>query len=438
MALISSIRGFKDILPDETGLWRHVEATADRIFADFGLREIRVPILEKTELFKRGIGDTTDIVEKEMYTFEDRGGDSLTLRPEATASVIRSYLEHHLHQAEPVSKLYTMGPMFRRERPQKGRYRQFHQINVEILGSEDPMVDGELLFMLMHFLRELNLPGLKLEINSLGCPACRPLFKERVLAFLDKGSNDLCGDCRRRIHSNPLRVFDCKNEDCRALMGDAPIILDSLCGDCSDHFDSVRRYLGSLEVPFIINGMMVRGLDYYRRTAFEVTTTALGAQNAVAGGGRYDGLTEQLGGPDLPGIGFALGVERLISLITADNNIFNKKPLLYIATLGGKAREFAFTLAIALKKEGVPVEMDYSDRGLKGQMKRSDKLGCRFTLIIGDDELSRKEAPLRDMKEGGQHLISLDNPGQLAGELNRISTVPQDSGNDTNNCNNNQ
>ncbi|HET56865.1 MAG TPA: histidine--tRNA ligase, partial [Deltaproteobacteria bacterium] len=292
--MITSVRGFKDILPDETGRWRHVEDTARRIFSSFGLREIRIPILEKTELFSRGIGDTTDIVEKEMYTFDDRGGDSLTLRPEATASVVRAYLEHHLHQHEAVSKLYTMGPMFRRERPQKGRYRQFHQINVEVFGSADPRTDAELLFMLVLFLGELGLPGLQLEINSLGCPRCRPVFKERVITFLDARRDELCDDCRRRLDTNPLRVFDCKNEGCRRLVEKAPVILDSLCDECAAHFDELKRYLEALDVPFVVNGGMVRGLDYYRRTAFEVTTTALGAQNAVAGGGRYDGLTEQL------------------------------------------------------------------------------------------------------------------------------------------------
>lgn len=439
MALIPSVRGFKDILPDETGFWRYVEDTARDIFTRFGFREIRVPILEKTELFKRGIGDTTDIVEKEMYTFEDRGGESLTLRPEATAPVIRSYLEHHLYQSEPVSKLYTIGPMFRRERPQKGRFRQFHQVNVEVLGSGHSMVDAELLFMLVHLLEEFRLPDLKLEINSLGCPLCRPLFKGRVLSFLEGKSVDLCADCRRRLRGNPLRVFDCKNEECRSIIEGAPMILDSLCEECIVHFDSVRRYLERLGVDYTVNGAMVRGLDYYRRTAFEVTSTALGAQNAIAGGGRYDGLTAQLGGPDLPGIGFAIGMERLISLMPAKKEDFNTSPLLYIAALGPHARERAFLLANVLRKKGIVVEMDYSDRGLKGQMKRSDKLGCRFTLIIGDDELVRDEAPLRDMKAGGQRTVSLKDAALLARELAGTSTEPRTSGNAAdNNLDNNQ
>ncbi|MDD5475017.1 MAG: histidine--tRNA ligase [Syntrophales bacterium] len=436
MTLITSLRGFKDILPDETVAWRQVETRARLIFARFGLREIRVPILEKTELFSRGIGDATDIVEKEMYTFTDRGGDSLTMRPEATASVIRSYLEHGMYQSESVSKLYTMGPMFRRERPQKGRYRQFHQINVEFLGSEDPRLDGELLFMLVFFLEDLGLPDLRLEINSLGCPACRPAFKERVREFLDSSKGRLCEDCRRRLDNNPLRVFDCKNEGCRILIDGAPAILDSLCGECEDHFTRLRGYLKALGVDYVINGMMVRGLDYYRRTAFEVTTTSLGSQNAVAGGGRYDGLTEQLGGPDIPGIGFAIGMERLISLIPDSNLGLNESPLLYIATLGEDALDFSYLLSISLKKEGITTEIDFSDRGLKSQMKRSNRLGCRFTLIIGENEMTLKKAELRDMKEGTQRSLSLENPAELALELSRLAaTADNDPGN--NNIRNN-
>ena len=427
MPLITSVRGFKDILPDETGAWRHLEDTARRIFTDFGLREIRVPILEKTDLFRRGIGDTTDIVEKEMYTFTDRGGDSLTLRPEATASVIRSYLEHHLYQADTVLKLYTMGPMFRRERPQRGRYRQFHQVNVEFLGSEDPRVDGELIFMLLHFLEELAIPNLNLEINSLGCPACRPAFRDRIRGFLDAGKDGLCEDCLRRFDTNPLRVFDCKSEECRSQIDGAPLILDSLCDECSFHFNDLQRYLETLGAPYVVNGRMVRGLDYYRRTAFEVISSSLGAQNAVAGGGRYDGLTEQLGGPDIPGIGFAIGVERLLALMPAGPGNGNDTPLLFIASLGRKADDFAFILSMSLKKAGITTEMDFSGKGLKGQMKRSDRLGCRFTLIIGDDELVRKQAQLRDMKTGTQRILSLENPVDTARELGRFAVAANDA-----------
>jgi len=257
--------------------------------------------LEKTELFKRGIGEATDIVEKEMYTFLDRGNEYLTMRPEATASVIRAYIEHHIYEKDPVAKLFTIGPMFRRERPQKGRFRQFHQINVEFLGQEDPRIDAELMSMLMYFLSEVGLDNLKLEINSLGCDKCRPAFREKIISFLRNREDKLCEDCRRRLVTNPLRIFDCKNESCQEIISGAPVILDFICASCGEHFDKVKEHIEILGVSYTINKRMVRGLDYYTRTAFEITTQSLGAQNAVTGGGRYDGLVQMLGGPDISG-----------------------------------------------------------------------------------------------------------------------------------------
>jgi len=417
MASITSVRGFKDILPEEMSKWHYVEEIARRVFSHFGVKEIRVPLLEKTELFKRGIGEATDIVEKEMYTFLDRGGDYLTLRPEATASVIRAYLEHHLYAKEPLSKLYTMGPMFRRERPQKGRFRQFHQINVEFLGLSDPRIDSELIFMLIHFLYAVGLKDLTLEINSLGCPLCRPAFRDRLTSFLKDKENALCEDCRRRLGTNPLRIFDCKQEGCRETIAGAPLILDYICDDCDSHFKEVQRNLDALNTPYRVNRQMVRGLDYYTRTAFEVTTSALGAQNAVTGGGRYDGLAKLLGGPDIPGIGFAIGVERLISMLPADENFSNVSPDLFIATLGEKARDFAYGLSNRLRASGLIAEMEFSDKGLKNQMKRANKLGCRYTLIIGENELETGKAPLRHMDGGEQEDVALSSPQDLAAIL---------------------
>ncbi|MBN2282733.1 MAG: histidine--tRNA ligase [Deltaproteobacteria bacterium] len=405
MAKITSVRGFKDILPDEAGKWHAVESTARRIFADFGIQEIGIPILEKTELFKRGIGETTDIVEKEMYTFLDRNNEYLTLRPEATASVIRAYVEHHLYETYPLAKLYTIGPMFRRERPQKGRFRQFHQINVEYIGQEDPHVDADLLFMLIHFLEAVGLTELNLELNSLGCAQCRPSFKPRLLAFLNERRDGLCEDCRRRLETNPLRVFDCKVESCREIIAGAPLMLDFLCPECIDHFDRVRAYLDDLDISYGVNKQMVRGLDYYTRTAFEITTHALGAQNAVTGGGRYDGLVELLGGPAIPGIGFAIGFERLVSMIPKENEEYLDRPDLYIASLGEEARHFAFLLCNALRKRGIKAETDFSVKSLKSQMKRSDKLNCPFTLIVGEEEMKKGEAPLRNMITKEQRAI---------------------------------
>lgn len=423
MVKITSVRGFKDILPEETGKWQYVEKTARDVFANFGIQEIRIPILEKTELFERGIGETTDIVEKEMYTFQDRGNEYLTLRPEATASVIRAYLEHHIYETQPLAKLFTIGPMFRRERPQKGRFRQFHQINVEYIGMDDPRVDAELIFMLIHFLDTVGLDRLNLELNSLGCAQCRPPFRPKLISFLQGKEEHLCPDCRRRLETNPLRVFDCKVESCRAVLADAPVILDFLCPECLDHFNAVQEYLTSLGVSFSINPVMVRGLDYYTRTAFEVTTESLGAQNAVTGGGRYDGLIEQLGGPAIPGIGFAIGFERLVSMIPREDGDFLAQPDLFIAALGDKAQRFAFQVCSALKKEGLHAEMDYSDKSLKSQMKRSDKLNCRYTLIIGDNEIAEKAANLRDMATKDQVAVDIDTVGGAVERLMHVMTL---------------
>ncbi len=409
MEIITAVRGFKDILPEETGKWQYVEERAREVFKNFGLSEIKVPILEKTDLFKRGIGETTDIVEKEMYTFKDLGNDSLTLRPEATASVIRAYLQHNMHAADPVAKLFTIGPMFRRERPQKGRFRQFHQINVELIGLDDPRVDAELILMLICFLKSVNLSDLGLEINSLGCPECRPSFRSKLAAFCIDHENELCPDCKRRHITNPLRVFDCKMEGCREIISNAPKLLDYICPECEDHFGRLKEYLTVFGVPFQINTKMVRGLDYYTRTAFEVTTELLGAQNAIAGGGRYDSLIRELGGPDIPGIGFAIGVERLISLLPMKDEDFLTPPHLFIAALGDEAQEFAYTLCNHLRIQGIRTEMDYSGKSLKSQMRRSNKFNSLYTLILGEREIQEKKAELRNMKKGTQETLSLDN-----------------------------
>ena len=408
MEIITAVRGFKDILPEETGRWQRVESKAREIFSSFGFREIRVPILEKTDLFRRGIGEATDIVEKEMYTFLDRGEEYLTLRPEATASVIRAYLEHSLHATEPVAKLYTIGPMFRRERPQKGRFRQFHQIDAELLGLDDPRTDAEVILMLIHFLKAVGLPDPGLEINSLGCPACRPSFRKAVTDFLQGREQRLCEDCRRRLGTNPLRVFDCKTETCAAIIAGAPLLPDYLCRECRDHFLKVQDSLAVFGLPFRINPRMVRGLDYYARTTFEVTTDYLGAQNAIVGGGRYDGLVKELGGPDIPGIGFAIGFERLLAMIPADRESNADAPDLFIASLGNEAQQFAFRLCNRLRMDGMRTEMDYHGKSLKSQMKRADKFRCRLTLILGERELREGKAELRDMSRGTQETVSLE------------------------------
>ena len=403
---INGVKGFNDILPGEVEKWQHIEATARRVFELYGLSEIRIPILEKTELFSRSIGDATDIVEKEMYSFVDKGDNKVTMRPEGTASVMRAFIEHKMHAQDPVARLYYMGPMFRYERPQKGRYRQFHQIGAEITGVTAPTVDAQVLTMLTHFFQELGLAEPSLQINSLGCPDCRPLYREALKGFLLNKIELLCEDCVRRYETNPLRALDCKSAGCQEATKGAPSMLEYLCPCCSDHFEKTKSFLELVGTPYSINERMVRGLDYYTRTTFEMVTTQLGAQSAVAAGGRYDGLISELGGPQLPGIGFAIGVER-VALLLAEKD-FSRRPDLFIAAMGEEAHAVAFKLMTALQRAGVAVEIDYEGKSLKSQMRRADKFNSRFTLIIGGDELARGTAPLKDMDGGTQSEVGLD------------------------------
>jgi len=395
---ITAIKGFNDILPAESGRWQHIEQAARNVFERNGFSEIRVPIMEKTELFCRSIGDATDIVEKEMYSFVDKGENSVTLRPEGTAGVMRAFIEHKLYAQDPVAKLYYLGPMFRYERPQKGRYRQFHQIGAEITGVHDALADAQVLNMLVQFFREIGLDEPTLQINSLGCPECRPSYRTTLLAFLQQRSDALCDDCRRRLTTNPLRALDCKVPGCIEATIGAPSMLDNLCQGCSDHFGSVRRYLDSTDTPYSINPRMVRGLDYYTRTTFEMVTGLLGSQSAVAAGGRYDGLISQLGGPSIPGIGFAMGVER-VALLLGDKD-FSRQPDLFIATMGSSERNFAFHLMTALLQSGIRVEMDYEGKSLKSQMRRADKLGARYSVVIGENEVTSKRGTVKRMADG--------------------------------------
>lgn len=407
MDKITAIKGIKDILPADTPAWHQVELAARRIFERFGFCEIRVPIMEKTSLFQRSIGETTDIVEKEMYTFRDRDDQLLTLRPEATASVIRAFIEHNLSASDPVTKLFTIGPMFRRERPQKGRFRQFHQIDVEVFGDDKPACDAEVIFMLIHFLREAGLTELSLEINSLGCKACRPSFSGAVVDYLKDSHCTLCPDCQRRILTNPLRVFDCKVESCASVISGAPQILDYLCAECDTHFSAVKSLLTDLKLNFTVNPKMVRGLDYYTKTAFEVKSGALGAQNSLAGGGRYDGLVSFLGGPEVPGIGFGIGMERLMACLPPMTDNPHRTDI-FIAALGEGAQKFGFRLTNELRRSGISAAMDYSNKSLKSQMKRADKLNSAYALIIGEKEMEENQASLRNMSTKQQQGLPLD------------------------------
>jgi histidyl-tRNA synthetase len=413
MPPIRAVRGVRDILPAESHRWQRVEAAARRTFEAYGYREIRVPLFERTELFARGIGDETDIVKKEMYTFEDRSGESVTLRPEATAGVLRAYIEHGFHVEPKPVRLYTMGPMFRYERPQAGRYRQFHQGNVEALGETHPALDAEVIAMLMDFFGALGLTDrLELHVNSIGDRGTRPAYSKRLVEYLDPHRAELCGECQARLTRNPLRVLDCKTPGCQPLIEKAPSILDSLSAEAARHFETVRQHLEAMGIAYTVDPRLVRGLDYYVRTTFEVLTPELGAQNAVAGGGRYDGLIEQLGGPADPGIGFAIGLERVVLLL--DESGRPAGPLALLIPLGPAALGRLLAAGRAARRQGVAVEVGYGERRLPRELERASKLGARYAVIVGDSELAAGHALLREMGSGQQRPVPLDG---LAGEL---------------------
>jgi histidyl-tRNA synthetase len=406
--MIQLIRGFKDILPGEVELWQKIEQEARSLFENFGFREIRIPIMEKTELFKRSIGEDTDIVEKEMYTFADRGGDMVTLRPEATASIVRAYIQHKLYAPDPVQRLFMIGPMFRRERPQKGRYRQFYQIDAEIFGVASPLADAQLIFILVTLLGRLQAKNVEAHVNSLGCPACRPGFRDALQGMLAHVSDKLCEDCRRRRDRNPLRVLDCKVPGCREALTGAPSIIDYLCGDCRRDFDELQAALTALGVSYIVDKRLVRGLDYYTRATFEIQTGELGAQSAVAGGGRYDRLVKELGGPDLPATGFAIGFDRLAEIVGLQAGDYQPRPDVFIAALGSRSRPLAFEWCCRLGREGVRVEMEFGEKSLKSLMKSADRLKADHVLMIGDQELEKQAAVLRNMQTKEQTAVPFD------------------------------
>jgi histidyl-tRNA synthetase len=401
-----AIKGTRDILPGETARWQRVERHFREAFARYGYREIRVPIFEETALFARGLGDSSDIVEKEMYTFPDKSGHSLTLRPEGTAGVVRAFLEDNLGAEGGAVKLWYAGPMFRYERPQKGRQRQFHQIGAEIFGVAGPEADAELLQMVHATFAALGVPGLSLQINSLGDAACRPAFRQALLEYFRPHAAALCENCRRRLETNPLRVLDCKAEGCRALRAGAPDVRDHLCNACREHFAAVRGLLEAVEVPYTVNPAMVRGLDYYTRTTFELTSSGLGAQDTVAAGGRYDRLVEEFGGPATPGLGFALGMERLLLLLPEDAVDEPARPV-FLAALGDAPRRVVWPWLAELRRRGVAAAFDYDGRSLKSQLRRADRLGARLVVIVGENELAAGTVQVRDMTEKTQRDVPL-------------------------------
>jgi histidyl-tRNA synthetase len=400
---VRAVKGTHDILPDEVGAWHRVEDAARRLFRRYGYREIRTPVFEETQLFARGIGAETDIVSKEMYTFDDRDGSSLTLRPEATAGIVRSVIEHNLMNTDPAPRVYALGPMFRRERPQKGRYRQFHQVDAEAFGATAPSIDVEVVEMALGFLEACGLSDFELVVNSVGDAKCRPAYVEALRAELRANAARLGPDSQRRTETNPLRVLDSKAPEEQGLIASLPRIGDHLCPECRDHFAEVRRQLDLLGVRYRLDHRLVRGLDYYVKTTFEVTSGALGAQNSVLGGGRYDGLVKELGGPDLPGIGFAVGIERLILAMPA--SAAEGRCDVYVAVLAPEGRDRALVVQRALREAGLAVLMDHEGHGLKSQMKRADKLRSRAALLLGADELTRGVWTVRDMAASSQETV---------------------------------
>lgn len=403
MSKVSTVKGFADHLPEEAAQFSFMGRMAQEVFSRYGYCEIHVPILEYTELFQRGIGSETDVVQKEMFTFPDRKGRSLTMRPEATAGTMRSYIENSTYAKESITKYFTFGPMFRYERPQKGRMRQFHQVNCECLGAQEPQVDAEVVLMLMDYLRSIGISDVTLELNTLGCRDCRPAYRDLLTTFLRQQKvEDFCEDCRRRIDTNPMRVLDCKVPACKAMTLGAPEISDNVCPACKAHFTVVRCLLDERGQQYLLNPRLVRGLDYYTRTTFEVVSNNIGAQASIAGGGRYDGLISDLGGPDTPGIGFACGMERL-ALVMPERKL--PQPDFYIAVLDESALDSALLMAMELRLAGLSGECAFSAGSMKSQMRAASKHAVKYCLILGGNELENGTVIIKNMESGVQREV---------------------------------
>jgi histidyl-tRNA synthetase len=408
MTSFQAPRGTQDILPEDQPYWRYLSERIAHLCSLYGYEPIDTPTFEDTVLFARSIGDGTDIVEKEMYTFQDKGVNSLTLRPEMTASVVRAYLEHGMHTRLQPVKVYSIGSIFRYDRPQAGRYREFHQFNLEAMGEADPGVDVEIIQVAEHLLSSLGFRGIELQLNSIGCPVCRPSYVEGLVEYYDRHRKDLCQDCQKRLERNPLRLLDCKNRQCQPFIERAPRSSNDLDDACREHFEAVRHGLEVLEVPYALNHRLVRGLDYYTRTVFEMWAEGIGAQSAVCGGGRYDGLAEALGGKHTPGIGFALGMERTILAMRNQGLAVPAlpHPPVFLAALGDEARDAGLRLAQALRKEGIGIRSSFGMKGLKAQLRQANKFGASYALIMGDTELEANKVVVRDLGRGDQEEIS--------------------------------
>ena len=407
---MQALRGTQDILPADAYKWNYVEGVIRDLCRRYGYGEIRTPMLEATELFLRGIGDTTDVVTKEMYTFTDRGGRSITLRPENTASAVRAYLEHKLYGEGAVQKFFYIGSMFRYDRPQAGRYREFHQFGVEVMGASSPAADAEVILLAYTLFQNLGLSDLVLHINSIGCPKCRPVYREALISHFRSSEETLCDDCRERLEKNPLRVLDCKEDAGKECVRNAPAVTDYLCDECREKFEALKSYLTALGIPFTVDPRLVRGLDYYTNTAFEIQYAPLGAQSAICGGGRYDGLVSEIGGPETPSVGFAVGLERLLLALEKQNLIPEpqKEARVYIAAMGEAATAAGMTIQKELRARGILADMDLQQKSLKGRMKQAGKSGAAYTVILGDEEMVQKEAVIKTMETGEQEKISLE------------------------------
>jgi len=408
--MINVPKGTKDVLPQESYKWQFIENTARRVAKTFGASEIRTPTFEHTEVFLRGVGETTDIVNKEMYTFLDKGGRSITLKPEGTAGVARAFVDNGLYSSALPAKLYYITSCFRYERPQAGRLREFHQFGVEFLGASDANTDAEVILLANTFLKEVGISNVTLYINSIGCKECRKKYQQALIEYFNQNIDGMCELCKDRLNKNPLRVLDCKNDGCKAINKDAPSILDYICDDCKEHFDKVKRLLDIAGVSYKVDPRIVRGLDYYTRTVFEFVSENIGAQGTVCGGGRYDGLIAELGGNDVPGLGFAVGIERILMLIeNLGVEIPNdQKVTVYFAPMGEKEGEKAFELATALRNKGVICDFDHMGRGIKAQFKYADKIGAKYVAVIGSNELEQGVVKLKNMTDGSEREVTFD------------------------------
>ncbi|MBE7036252.1 MAG: histidine--tRNA ligase [Ruminococcaceae bacterium] len=416
---IKAPRGTHDVLPQESYKWHKVEEAVKGLCHDFGYQEIRTPVFEHTELFERGVGETTDVVQKEMYTFMDKGGRSITLRPEGTSPVVRSLVEHSLYAQALPAKLYYVTPCFRYEKPQAGRLRAFHQFGVEVFGAEDAALDAEVISLALELFRRLGVTGVELEINSIGCPTCRKAYNEKLKEFFKPHLGELCETCRQRYEKNPLRILDCKQQSCKDIYNSAPILLDNICPDCESHFNRLRSCLDAMGIPYTIDGTIVRGLDYYTKTVFEIVSKNIGAQGTVCGGGRYNGLVAELSGPEMPAVGFGLGIERLLLMLDNLNIDLGGQdvPDIYIGHIGEKADMFVQNLVLKLRREGVAVERDYMNRSVKAQMKYANKIGARYTVVLGDNEIEAGKAGLKNMETGEVTEVNLDALGNFFSSL---------------------